>query len=157
MFILSLKPNKKKILAYTLIFAITIISTTLIMGNNAITTGTKITNTKASNNKERIIFLEQFEWEVSKEPIEIVEVVIPNKFNDVYNEYNKIQKKQGFDLSKYKGKRVKRYTYQVTNYPSKTDDNTIRANIIIYNSEVIGGDICSIKLNGFMHGFKMQE
>ena len=42
----------------------------------------------------------------------------------------------GFDLSKYKGDRAKKYTYRVTNYPdSKVDVN---ANLIVYKNKVIG-------------------
>ena len=31
---------------------------------------------------------------------------IPSIFNEVYSEYNEVQKAQGFDLSKYKGQKV---------------------------------------------------
>ncbi|MCC8016625.1 MAG: DUF4830 domain-containing protein, partial [Clostridiales bacterium] len=31
-------------------------------------------------------------------------ITIPQEFNDAYNDYNEIQKNQGFDLEKYKGK-----------------------------------------------------
>jgi hypothetical protein len=44
------------------------------------------------------------------------EVTIPDVFNDVYNNYNDIQKSQGFDLTMYKGEKVSRYTYRVLNY-----------------------------------------
>ena len=36
------------------------------------------------------------------------EITIPQEFNDVYKNYNEIQKSQGFDLSEYKGVLVKR-------------------------------------------------
>lgn len=79
-------------------------------------------------------------------------MVIPETFGDVYQNYNAIQTEQGFDLSKFKGKQVTRSTYSVLNYPEQKE--YIRANLLIYNDEIIGGDICSVYAkNGFMHGF----
>ena len=53
----------------------------------------------------------------------------------------------------YKGKRVKRYTYEVTNYPGQASG--VRANLLVDGGMVIGGDICSLTLDGFMHGFAL--
>lgn len=58
---------------------------------------------------------------------------------------------QGLDLSKYKRKDVTRYTYKITNYPDY--DGTVYANILVYRGKVIGGDICSADVNGFVRGF----
>lgn len=103
------------------------------------------------DNTARISFLESFGWQVSKEPLEIADVIIPQTFGKVYENYNVIQTSQGFDLTKHKGKQVKRYTYAVLNYPSQKE--YIRANLLIYNEKVIAGDICSVYAeNGFMHG-----
>lgn len=113
----------------------------------------KITGLAAENNEQRINYLKQFGWEVKNEPSEIVEVAIPTEFNDVYEKYNVIQKKQGFDLSAYRGKSVKRWTYDVTNYPDNRQN--VKANILVYEDKVIGGDICSLELDGFMHGFQL--
>lgn len=113
----------------------------------------------AKTNEERIAFLSSFGWKPSEEPIEIVEVIIPSEFTDVYENYNEIQKQQGYDLTKFKSKRVKRYTYAITNYPGQEEKapGTIRANLLVYDSKIIGGDVCSVELAGFMHGFKMEN
>ena len=113
-------------------------------------------NLSVPDNQSRVAFLESFGWEVKKEPAEIVEVVIPQKFGQVYQNYNEIQKKQGFQLEHFRGKQVRRYTYEVTNYPGQK--KYIRANLLIYKEKVIGGDICSIYAkNGFMHGFERPQ
>lgn len=104
----------------------------------------------ASTNSGRIAFLKSFGWEVSNEPVEVVEVTIPQTFNTVYLNYNSIQKSQGYDLSKYRGQRVKRWTYDVKNYPG---EKNVRANLLVYDGKVIGGDISTVALNGFMQGF----
>lgn len=53
------------------------------------------------------------------------------------------------------GKTVKRYTYIIHNYPDETDQ--VRANLLVYDGKVIGGDICTLALDGFMHGFSPEE
>jgi hypothetical protein len=103
------------------------------------------------SNDDRIAFLTSFGWEVGYEAVEIEEVTIPEEFDDVYKQYNELQKGQGLDLSKYKGKDVKRYTYLVSNHPS--GETEVHANLLIYKNKIIGGDICSAKYGGFMHGF----
>ena len=67
------------------------------------------------------------------------------------NSYNNIQLHQGLDLTKYSGKEVSRYTYKVTNYPDYSGD--VKANIIVYRNRVIGGDICSADVDGFIKDF----
>ena len=119
-----------------------------------ITTGNEaeINYSKIKTNEDRIAFLKQFGWTVKENPIEKVEVSIPEKFDKVFIGYNEIQKRQGLDLSKYKGKDVMRYTYEITNYNG--DSGRVYANVIVYRNKVIGGDICSANVGGFIHGFE---
>ena len=56
------------------------------------------------------------------------------------------------DLSKYKKKTVTRYTFVVTDYEGY--EGTVYANVLVYRNRVIGGDICSADVNGFIHGFE---
>ena len=107
------------------------------------------------NNEDRIGFLRQFGWEVSPEEIESEQVTIPAEFDKIFAGYNEIQKRQGLDLSKYKGKTMMRYTYDVTNYPDY--EGKVQANILVYRGKVVGGDICSADINGFVHGFENQK
>ncbi len=71
---------------------------------------------------------------------------IPIEFDMVYNNYNEIQKEAGFDLSLYKGRTCTMYTYEIYNHPF----GKCNANIIVYKGEIIGGDISSVNLDGFM-------
>ena len=103
-------------------------------------------------NEDRIAFLSQFGWEVSAEPVESVEIVIPSEFDRVFTGYNEIQRRQGLDLSKYKKKTLMRYTYEVTNY--KDFEGTVYANVLVYRNRVVGGDVCSANVKGFIHGFE---
>ena len=102
--------------------------------------------------EDRIGFLAQFGWEVSPDPAECAEVTVPARFDKVYEGYNSLQKAQGLDLTRYRGKKVMRYTYTVTNYPDY--DGTVYASLLVYKNKVIGGDLCSADLSGFLHGFR---
>ncbi len=97
-------------------------------------------------------FLSQFGWVVDAGSAETAEVTIPADFDKVFAGYNEMQKAQGLDLSKYKKKTVTRYTFTVTNYEDYK--GTVYANVLVYRNRVIGGDICSADVSGFVHGFE---
>ena len=53
-----------------------------------------------------------------------------------------MQKKQSFDLEKYKGEIVKKWTYNVNNFPGyENKTGYVQANLLIYNGNVIAADI----------------
>ncbi len=106
---------------------------------------------QAGENEQRIAFFKQFGWEVSEQPLSVEEVVIPQEFNAVYERYNQLQKSQGMDLTKYVGKTVKKVVYEILNY--QRQDTIVYGTLLIYDNKVIGGDISSAELNGFMCGF----
>ena len=105
--------------------------------------------------EDRTAYLEDFGWKISPEPISIEELQIPEEFDDRYREYLELQSAQGFDLKKYAGKRVKRYTYQITNYP--TGETGIVIHLLLYKNTVIGGEVLSPKMDGFLHGLAMPQ
>lgn len=114
-----------------------------------------ISYSKIYENSDRIDFISQFGWQVKETPVEEVEVTVPESFDKVYLGYNEMQKEQGLNLSKYKGKTVTRYTYEVTNYPDY--DGTVYISLLVYKDKVVAGDVCSADVNGFVHGFEAPE
>ncbi|MBE6688114.1 MAG: DUF4830 domain-containing protein [Ruminococcaceae bacterium] len=102
------------------------------------------------SNNDRVAFLKNYGIEVQNDPSEILEVTVPGEFDGIYSKYNEMQKVEGLDLEKYRNKQVKRYTYIVTNY---NYDGTVYANLLVYKNNIIGGDICSADINGFVRGF----
>ena len=136
----------------TLITLITFVPTYTDPMDTAVSKDGTINYEKIKTNDERIEFLHQFGFEVNSEPISATEVRIPSEFDKIFLEYNELQKRQGLDLTKYKNKNVMRYTYEVTNYEGY--DGTVYANMIVYRSRVIGGDVCSADVTGFIHGFE---
>lgn len=157
MFVVSVKKKELKYyFAAAIICVFAIIGGIMSVSGSVSTPAAKVggVNMRAGNAQERAAFFSQFGWEISADPIEVKEVVIPEEFDETYSEYNEIQKSQGLDLEKYKGKRVKSWSYEIKNYPEYEDsDGVIRGNILVYDGVVIGGDICSVELDGFMTGF----
>lgn len=157
MFVVSVSKNKikKAILTISVVISLSLLLVLLltflgVKQGGQTTTGV---STSAENETEILEFVSFCGWEVDKEPVEVRDVVIPQTFDDVYNNYNDIQLQQGFDLSDYAGQRVKRWTYIVRNYPgSSPEDDFIRINLLVFDGRVIGGDVCSVKLDGFMQG-----
>lgn len=97
-------------------------------------------------------FLNSYGYEISNRPIEHSRIIIPKPLDAVFAAYNEIQKKAGFDLTDYEGKEGMRYTYEIKNYPGGIDG--VRANVIVAEGKIIGGDICTVRLDGFMHEIK---
>lgn len=104
---------------------------------------------------ENVKFLSELGWLVEEKCIESAEVIIPNPFDRVYENYNEIQLESGFDLAPYCGRRGMRYTYRVLNYPNSSED--VRANVICIDGKIVGGDICTVGLDGFMHGLEKKD
>ncbi len=162
MFVCSVKGNTLKlwgIIALALI-AVTVLIFALpeenaVLAASIFEGGDTVSYDRIKTDKQRTDFLSQFGWETEGGLVEEVEIKIPADFDKVMSSYNEIQKAQGLDLSKYKGKTVQRYTYEITNYPDYS--GTVYANVIIYKSRVIGGDICSADVKGFIQGFEMPK
>ncbi len=100
--------------------------------------------------EDRITFLEGFGWQIANTPATEVTFVLPDEFDRVLVGYNEIQKQQGLDLSRYRNKKVTRYTYEVTNYEGY--EGKVYANIILYKNKVVAADLCSADPYGFVSG-----
>lgn len=110
---------------------------------------------KIKSEEDVVNFLSQFGWSVDAATCEKQEVTLPDEFDKVFAGYNEIQRAQGLDLSKYKKKKITRYTFEVTNYNGY--EGRVLANVLVYRNKVIGGDICSADVSGFIHGFEVQK
>ena len=159
MFIYSLKAKTIKLFGLICVALVGVIMIAAFapgyVATSASAANSDINYSKIKNNEDRIAFLGQFGWEVSPEETESEQVTIPAEFDKVFAGYNEIQKGQGLDLAKYKGKTMMRYTYDVTNY--KGYEGKVQANILVYRGKVVGGDICSADVKGFIHGFENQK
>lgn len=64
-------------------------------------------------------FIKQFGYDVIADSRKCEAVVIPNNFNQIYEEYNSLQKKIGLDLEAYKGREAQKITYELDNSDMK--------------------------------------
>lgn len=153
MFIKTLRSNTIKFVSVTVLSVLVVAALVLFVPTyESAAASTDISYQKVYSNSDRIDFLSQFGWNVAQTPIEEIEVTIPDEFDAVYVGYNDIQRAQGLNLAKYKGKEAVRYTYEVTNY--KDYDGIVYVNMLVYRNKIIGGNICSADTAGFIHGFE---
>ena len=160
MFVLSVSSGKfKKVLVFASVVVVGALSVVLFScfsDNDKTMRDAAQISTAVDGTAGILDFISGYGWEVISEPDDVREVVIPAEFDDVYNNYNDIQLSQGYDLKKYAGERVKKWCFTITNYPGHEDQDYIKINILVFEGQVIGGDVCSIKLDGFMHGFSVE-
>lgn len=154
MFVISFKSSTIKAAAMGLILTACAVMGVYAAGRSVATAGKRESaaiSYRASNAVERAEFLSQFGWEIGDDPVEVSEVIIPDEFDGAYEDYNNIQKQHGLDLKDYAGSRVKRWTYEVKNYPGyEGKEGFVQANIFVLDGMVIGGDICSLERDGFI-------
>ena len=152
MMVMTAKVNKKKlIIILAAVLAAVVGLGMLLGGGKAAATG----SAGAANNDARVAFLKEFGWEVTTSPVESGQVRIPESGNEVFDRYNSLQKSQGYDLSKFAGKTVMRYVYQVNNYPDATAP--VYATLLVYKNQIIGGDVTDTSAKGMIRGFKMPQ
>ena len=98
-------------------------------------------------NADRLDFIYSLGVDVDSTPY-TSNIIIPFEFSDVYMEYNKLQSEAGYNLEAYRGKEVCKYTYRCQN-----NEFTV-VNLLVYEGRIIGGDICNVKINGFIKPLK---
>ena len=154
MFIKTIKVKKPNLLAAALLVVIACLLAVVALTAYRFSKKSQYT---LGNEAQRQEFLKEMGWEVSGEFDECRQVLIPEQFNEVYEGYNELQKQQGFDLSAYKGKSCDVYTYKVRNYKGHEDKDDVRCNLMICDDVLIGGDVSSTELDGFMQGLKKND
>ena len=152
MLVMTAKVNKTKIiLALGAVVVTIVLLLALFGGGNDSAEPTASTTPAADTNDARVKFLTDLGWEVTASPTESMQVKIPKESTEVFDRYNELQKSQGFDLSKFAGKTVMRYVYQINNYPNATEP--VYATLLVYKDQIIGGDITNTAPGGKIQGF----
>lgn len=152
MMVMTAKFNFKKILMVLLAVAAVVLALILLLGGGADAPAEQTGAPAYSGNEERIQFLKDMGWEVSPEPVQSGRVKIPKETSAVYERYNNLQKCQGYDLSKFAGKKAMRFVYEVKNYPGASEP--VYATILVCKDQIIGGDITDTSAGGKIQGFQ---
>ena len=154
MFVYTFKFNKKLAVLILLALAAIICALVLLIGGSD--TATPMPSSAeapgAGSNSERLAYLENLGWQVSPEPIGEKNIIIPKQFSEIYKQYNELQLSCGYDLSGFCGMEATVYTYEIQNY--KNYCGQVVADLYVRSGKLIGGDIHSLALDGFMHGLQ---
>lgn len=109
----------------------------------------------AATNAERISYLTEQGWEAAEDPVETLDLLLPEDLSVDYSDYCKLQSQQGFPFDQYGGRQVTRYTYTITNYPDIAEG--VQANLYVCDGHVIAGDIIATGDGGFQQGLAFPE
>lgn len=150
MIIYTAKFSKKKAVAILCAIAV-IIAAIILASPNKEEQPAFAPGIKAETEEDVKVYIESLGYETSGD-CACKEVVIPREFDEVYESYNEVQKECGFDLSGYKGRRATLYTYSLKGYPGC--DEEVMCDVLVCKGQVIGGNVYTLRLDGFMHGLK---
>ena len=105
-------------------------------------------------NEDRLYYLREMGREAAEEPISIQKVQLPEEFPPVLQEYTKLQRQQGFDLERYKGKEITVYTYELR---GDTNGALLFVSLYQYKGRIVAGDVHSPALGGYMGPIQSME
>ncbi len=157
MLIWTWKFDRKKAAFWVVMAALVLIGIVLLLGVRTRAASSEAGGKPTASVKSetaRVQYLSDCGWTVESPALKEETVLIPKSFSAVFDAYNALQKQQGFDLSRYGGKEVKLYTYKVLD--SNLGDHVL-AMMYVYKGSVIGGDVHSTALDGFMGGLRQQK
>lgn len=146
----SLKLTKKSAVIIVLIIAVLMAGAVILRSSPGCGFGTnEIINMSDTDGRE--MYLKKYGWEIATDSEDEQDVLLPREFDGALAEYAQLQSSQGYDFASYRGLECRQYTYIVTNYPSS---DTVYVTMFIKNGRLIGGDIHSVAIDGFMHGIR---
>lgn len=90
--------------------------------------------------------LDGFGWEVDPSPVNVESGKLSGELSQ---DYLNLQREAGFDLSDDIGTSVTRYTFAIRNYP--TGEQGVLADLLVRDGAVVGGDVRTSGLDGFIH------
>ena len=102
---------------------------------------------RLATNQQQVSYLEGLGWQVLPEPVETLDLQLPEDLTAQWRDYLALQEKQGLPFGDCAGQTVRRFTYTVTNYPGFHDG--VQANLFLCGDRLIGGDIIVTGENGF--------
>ncbi|MBQ6947403.1 MAG: DUF4830 domain-containing protein [Clostridia bacterium] len=151
MFICSFKLNKTRVLSVVAALCLSLTLVFLMLpeptGVNG-AAGEKSTKSEA----EMVEYLSSIGHTVAPQALLIEKVVIPEKFDEEYKKYNELQKESGYNLEEYAGKNADKYTFKLLNKDPEQEERVV--NLLIFEGQVIGGDVSSTKFGGSIESLK---
>jgi len=156
MFVFTTKLSKKKAILILIALAVILTAIILLAGRRDQQTqeGTDAPGREVHTEGDIVAYLEHLGWQAARLPLEVQEIIIPREFDHVFEAYNHMQLQAGFDLSDYRGLPALRYSFQIENYPGQAEG--VVADVLIVHNRIVGWDIQSVYLDGFIHGLVLR-
>ena len=151
MFVYSVRASTIKffsVIVLTLLVLVGILALGGSFGGSVYALSENVDFSGVKTNEDRVAFISQFGIKVKPEAIEEESFRVPENFDRVIAGYNEIQKRQGLDLTRYKNKKVTRYTYE--SEPEAENVDSVYVNLVIYKGTVIACDVSSTSPDGFV-------
>ncbi len=155
MFVFTAKFHRKRAVVFVLLLGV-LLSAAILFKSSRAEEAPGPAVIAAETNEARIACLTQLGWEVKSEPVEILQLWLPETLDaEPYASYNMLQLSQGFDMTPHCGHAVTRYTYTVTNPPQ--GGVPCQANLYVCEGVLIAGDIVTLGEGGVRQGLAYPE
>ncbi len=151
MFTKCLKLTKKRAVILLIILGIVLAAAVILCSSpRSFFSSGEMLNVSSQEGRQK--YLSGYGWEIDLASEECRTVLLPKEFEGALADYGLMQTEQGYDFASFGGLECRQYTYVVTNYPNS--DGTVYATLYVKGGHVIGGDIHSANIDGFMHTLK---
>lgn len=151
MFTKCLKLTKKRAVIFLIMLGIVLAAAVILCSSprSLFSTGDML---NVSSPEGRVKYLACYGWDTDPDSEQSRTVLIPKELEGALAEYGAMQSAQGYDFVSYAGLECTQYTYTVTNYAGA--GRAVYATLYVKGARVIGGDIHSAAIDGFMHGIR---
>ena len=149
MFICSVKATTLRFVGIIVLSLTVLVGMTVFYAaEEPVLSGTEVRYDGIRTETDRREFLSALGYRATGDAKSTVEYTLPATLDAVLLGYNEIQKEQGFDLAKYTGKKLTRYTYELENYEGY--EGKVYANLITYRDRVVAADLTGAGEKGFV-------
>lgn len=145
MFVLSMKTTRPRLVGFGVVCCLLL---AVVLGTKALPHSAPASTAAGT---DPAAYLQKMGYEVDPQWTALREITIPVEEDAVFAAHNALLKEAGYDLTAYKGERVKCYTYTVRNYPGTEG---VEARVYVHKDRVIAGDIASTAAGGFCKGLQ---
>ncbi len=147
MFVLAVKPGQMRAGIIGILLVLLLIGGALFAGRETAVSA----SAQGMTEESRRGYLTGLGYALSAAPGEVWEIQIPVEFDETLTAYNALQQTEGMDLTPYRGKRVKCWSYGVINYPGHP---AVQARLYVLDDTIVAGDISATEKDGFSHGLR---
>ena len=90
---------------------------------------------RLATEEQRLAYLESLGWAVDADPVETLDLRLPEQLENEWKDYAQLQSHQDLPFAAFAGQSVRRYTYTVTNYPGI--EKGVQINLYVYDQQLI--------------------